>query len=355
MPILTVVEAIAASIQGLGYYGAQRYGIAPGGAMDRMALAEANALTGQPAGAAAIEIGPLPVRFAIAGGPVRLCLAGAARDVLIGNRVLPMGVTTLVRDGETVIVRGARGGQYSYLSVEGGLRPNAAGAGGVEARPRRMIHASDPRSWILQPGDVIALAAASPAPAERRLRLTAYSSAPIRVVLGPQLDYFSAEAVARFLATDWIVSHASNRMAYVLEGGRVALAKGHNIVSDGTVNGNIQIAGSGQPLVILSDRGTVGGYPKVATVISADLGRFAQTPQGGRITFEAVSVLEAQVVARDFAERLASVKPRVEALAVPPPSSDLLLASNLAGDAVNALDWVAGFAAEADTIMGSAP
>ncbi len=339
MPLLKIVTPGASSIQGLGYYGAQRYGIAPGGAMDRLSLAEANALAGQPAGAAAIEVGPLPARFAVLGEAVRIAVTGAARDVLVDEVPLRLGVTTIVLDGQIVTMRGARGGQFSYLSVEGGLQQNGeAGETAIKS-----LAGSDPRSWVLSAGDAIPLKAASAAGDERQLELHARSAAPVRVVLGPQIDYFSEEETARFLATPWVVSHASNRMAYVLEGTRVALAKGHNIVSDGTVTGNIQIAGNGQPIVILCDRGTIGGYPKIATIISADIGRFAQVPQGGRVQFTAVSVMEAQIVARDFAERLANVKPRVESAGetpAPQPTTAALLASNLAGEVFNPMDWM---------------
>lgn len=337
MPLLKVITPGASSIQGLGYYGAQRYGLAPGGAMDRLSLAEANALTGLPAGAAAIEVGPLPARFAMSGASVRIAVTGAARDVLVDEVPLRLGVTALVRDGQIVTMRGARGGQFSYISIEGGLQ-QSGNSGEVAVKTRA---GADPRSWVLSAGDAIPLRAADASASERQLQLHTRSAAPVRVVLGPQIDYFSEEETARFLAAPWIVSHASNRMAYVLEGGRVALAKGHNIVSDGTVTGNIQIAGNGQPIVILCDRGTIGGYPKIATVISADIGRLAQVPLGGRVQFDAITVLEAQVVARDFAERLANVKPRVESAGSAQgaqPSAAALLASNVAGEVFNPLD-----------------
>lgn len=338
MPSLNIIDAGAASIQGLGRYGSQRYGIAPGGAMDRMALAEANALTGQPAGGAAIEIGPLPIRLGVSGGAVRIALSGADRELLIDGRSVPLGATHVADKGVVVTVRGARNGQFSYLSVQGGLQGRD---GQAPAASNGFDISQSMRAWVLIANDWIAVKPAATGQQENRLRPQRRSASPIRVVLGPQLDYFSEEAVSRFLATPWAVSHASNRMAYLLEGGRVELQKGFNIVSDGTVTGNIQIAGNGQPLAILRDRGTVGGYPKIATIISADIGRFAQAPVAGRITFEAVSVIEAQSIARDFAFALANVKPRVETVQpFQPVSLAALLDSNIAGDAFNPIDWL---------------
>ena len=89
---------------------------------------------------------------------------------------------------------------------------------------------------------------------------------------------------------------------------------GHNIVSDGTVNGSIQVPGNGAPIVLMPDRGTSGGYPKIATVITADLGRFAQIPAGKAFRFKAVSMAEAQAEARKFAKLLRTLPDRLRAI-----------------------------------------
>lgn len=338
MPSLVVIDAGFSSIQGLGRYGSQRYGIAPGGAMDRFSLAESNALTGQPAGAAAIEVGPFPARFRVIGSAVRIALAGADRDVYIDNRSVESGVTLLAHDGELISFRGARQGQYTYLSVQGGLR-GRGGAQDVSADSDVGV-ASNRNSWVFRNEDRVAVLAAIAGQSERQLRIHRRSGAPVRIVLGPQLDYFSDQAVASFLSRSWAVSHASNRMAYILEGGRVEFLRGFDIISDGTVTGNIQISGSGQPIAVLRDRGTIGGYPKIATIISADIGKFAQTPAGREIQFEAISVVEAQVLARTFAFELSNLKPKVEPMRQPRVASvKELLSNNVAGDACNALEW----------------
>ena len=99
-------------------------------------------------------------------------------------------------------------------------------------------------------------------------------------------------------------------MGYRLEGPVIKHLHGHNIVSDGTVNGSIQVPGNGAPIVLMPDRGTTGGYPKIATVISADLGRFAQTPAGKGFRFKAVSMAEAQAEFRKLAELLRTLPDR---------------------------------------------
>src|SRR5207237_2013843 len=131
----------------------------------------------------------------------------------------------------------------------------------------------------LQAGDELKVQAATGA-AQRRIELPAPTAGPIRLVMGPQDDEFAVEAKALFLDSEWKISATSDRMGYRLEGPVIRHLHGHNIVSDGTVNGSIQVPGNGAPIVLMPDRPTTGGYPKIATVISADFGRFAQIPAG---------------------------------------------------------------------------
>src|SRR5260370_28489841 len=111
--------------------------------------------------------------------------------------------------------------------------------------------------------------------AERRIALPARSEAPSRIVCGPQDDEFTAETKKLFLDSEWKISATSDRMGYRLEGPVIQHIDGHNIVSDGTVNGSIQIPGNGQPIVLMPDRGTSSGTPKIAAVISAAPSRLA--------------------------------------------------------------------------------
>jgi allophanate hydrolase subunit 2 len=127
-------------------------------------------------------------------------------------------------------------------------------------------------------------------------------------------------------------------MGYRLEGPVIKHLHGHNIVSDGTVDGSIQVPGNGAPIVLMMDRNTTGGYPKIATVISADLGRLAQTPAGTAFRFKAVSVAEAQAEAKKFADLLRSLPERLRRLEGTELNIDALRGANVAGSAVNAID-----------------
>ena len=330
-----VVTAIgpASSVQDRGRVGTQRYGLAPSGAMDVLALAAANTLLGNDPFAGAIEIGPFTAAFTARDGAVRVALAGAARSADIGGRAVAIDSSITIADGETLTVGFAKGGAFTYLAIEGGIDGEKT-FGSVAVNQRAGL--GSPYSRPLQAGDELPAKPASGLP-ERRIELLT-SSAPIRVVLGPQADEFSDEAKTMFLDSEWKISATSDRMGYRLEGPVIAHLHGHNIVSDGTVNGSIQVPGNGAPIVLMSDRNTTGGYPKIATVISADFGRLAQTQAGTPFRFKAVSVAEAQAEARKFAELLRALPGLLRSLDSLELNLETLQDVNVAGSAVSAVD-----------------
>jgi len=324
----------ASSVQDGGRHGAQRYGLTPSGAMDRLALATANCLVGNDQFAASIEIGPFTAAFTAHEGPVRVALAGAARTADIAGRAVAFGTSMTIADGETLSLGFAKGGTFSYLAIEGGIEGEPT-FGSVAVNARAGLGSPFPRP--LAAGDQLQVQAAS-SMEERRIELPAIAQGPIRVVLGPQDDEFSNDAKQLFLGNEWKISSTSDRMGYRLEGPIITHLHGHNIVSDGTVNGSIQVPGNGAPIVLMPDRGTSGGYPKIATVISADLARLAQIPAGIAFRFSAVSIAEAQAEARQFAQLLRSLPGRLHAFASIGPNIQALQDANVAGSAVSAVD-----------------
>jgi 5-oxoprolinase (ATP-hydrolysing) subunit C len=331
-----VISAIgpASSVQDAGRPGAQRYGLTPSGAMDRLALAAANVLVGNAPFAAAIEIGPFSAAFTARDGAVRLALSGAPRSADIAGRTVAFDSSMTLADGEALTLGFARGGAFSYLAIEGGIAGEPE-FGSLAVNARAGLGSPYPRP--LQFGDELQAKTASAA-AERRIELPPALDGPIRVVLGPQDDEFDDDARALFLASEWKVSATSDRMGYRLEGPVIKHLHGHNIVSDGTVNGSIQVPGNGAPIVLMPDRGTSGGYPKIATVISADIGRFAQMPAGKAFRFKAISMKEAQAEARKFATLLQSLPERLRAIDNFDLNIEALRDANVAGSAVSAVD-----------------
>jgi len=333
MPKLVIASiGPASSVQDGGRPGSQRYGLTPSGAMDRLGLATANVLLGNAPLAAAIEIGPFGAAFTARGGPVRLALSGAQRSVDIAKRPVAFDSSMTVADGEMLTLGFARSGSFSYLALEGGIAGEPT-FGSLAVNARAGLGSPYPRP--LQAGDELQAVTASGAP-ERSIDLPAVPDVPIRVVPGPQDDEFSEQAKALFLGSDWKISATSDRMGYRLEGPVIQHLHGHNIVSDGMVNGSIQVPGNGQPIVLMPDRPTTGGYPKIATVISADFGRFAQISAGRIFRFKAISIAEAQEAARAFSELLRTLPDRRRG--IENFNIEALRDANVAGSAVNAVD-----------------
>ncbi|MDP9096659.1 MAG: allophanate hydrolase subunit 2 family protein, partial [Pseudomonadota bacterium] len=177
-----------------------------------------------------------------------------------------------------------------------------AGMGGLEGRK-------------LAAGDALPLLPPPLSGPERRIDrvVTDDPAAAIRVVLGPQDDYFTTESIAVFLSSHYEVTWQADRMGYRLEGPPLEHSRGFNIVSDAILPGSIQVPGNGRPIVLLRDAQTTGGYPKVATIISADLGRFAQLRPLSRMRFAAVTPAAAQLLRREFITRVQATGLRTRA------------------------------------------
>jgi allophanate hydrolase subunit 2 len=161
--------------------------------------------------------------------------------------------------------------------------------------------------------------------------------APVRVVLGPQDDYFTPEGIETFLSAAYTVSPEADRMGYRLSGPAIRHARGHNIVSDGIVTGSVQVPGGGEPIVMMADRQTTGGYPKIATLVSSDLRVLAQRRPGQTVRFTAIDIRDAQRLARERAQSIAALPARCRP-ARGLPTIEELLTLNLAGAAIDALE-----------------
>jgi biotin-dependent carboxylase-like uncharacterized protein len=296
-----VIEGgLLTTVQDLGRFGHRRHGVPWGGAMDAPALRAANLLVGNTPDAAALECtvsGPT-LRFL---APTRLAVLGAdLQPVLhrddLGPWPVPPGAAVLARPGNRLAFNGRRAGCRAYLALAGGIdvpvvlgsraTDLAAGFGGHEGR-------------ALRAGDRLAL---GPPRGERaRVAPPTPPAGPLtlRVVLGPQDDHFTPASVARFLSGEYAVTVASDRVGCRLEGPPLGHLRGGEIPSDGMVPGSVQVPPDGRPIVAMADGPTTGGYPKVATVIRADLPLLAQALGGeARVRFAAVNVAEAQRAAR---------------------------------------------------------
>ncbi|WP_036283830.1 biotin-dependent carboxyltransferase family protein [Methylocystis sp. ATCC 49242] len=318
------------TVQDAGRFGHSRFGVTPAGPMDKAAFLAATRAVDA---VAAIEVSLGGATFEAGGATLMVALAGGAFDIRLDGEKLPVACVTPLPPGSRLSVRAGASGAWCYLAV--GARFELARALGSLATHARSGIGPKP----LTAGDALPLSHIADPPCEvRALHAPALArgDAPIRVMLGPQDDYFSPEAIETFLSAEWRVGARSDRMAYALEGPRLAHSRGHDIVSDGAAMGAVQIPGSGAPFVLMADRQPTGGYPKIACVIGADLGRLAQLRPGERLRFRAVSWEEA-VAARRALETATAAEADLPPLAAG-LSSEALLATNLVSGVVSARD-----------------
>jgi len=283
------------TVQDRGRSGQLRYGIPPSGAMDAHAYVVANRLVGNADGLAVLECTLVGPRFTVDVSSA-IAVTGAEVPVTINGRTAPTWTTLPLAAGDEVKIGVARSGVRAYVAFCGGIDvPSVLGSRSTYLRGR--LGGCDGR--VLRRGDVLELGAA---PMPRALRLASDaiprygSEVEVRVVLGPQCERFTARGIAAFLESPYVMLAQSDRMGARLQGERIEHAAGHDIVSDGTALGSVQVPGDGQPIVLLLDRQSTGGYTKLATVCSFDIGRLAQMRPGQTLRFRAVDIGQAHAL-----------------------------------------------------------
>lgn len=285
------------TLQDRGRTGYEDRGVPPSGALDELSFAIANALVGNAAGTGALEFTLVGGQFRAGQGGCVIAVTGDMQVFIDDEPVAPYQCHVL-RSGALLKVGRALSGARGYLAVAGGFAAEPV-LGSVSTLLRGALGGFSGRA--VAKGDELPLAApsqylppAARAPAQRFLPQREHQ--PLRVVLGPQQAHFSLGETQRFLSEPFQVSGQSDRMGYRLTGPTIAHLKGFNIVSDAISTGSVQIPGSGHPIIAMHDRQTTGGYPKIATVIRADLARLGQLKPGDWLSFAEVSVEVAENV-----------------------------------------------------------
>ncbi len=304
-PVITVHEAgPQTTVQDLGRAGQLRNGIPPSGPIDRVAFIVANRLVGNPDSAAALECTVTGPRFEVSALGA-IAVTGAAMPVTVNGEAVPTWTTIAVRPGDVVRVGTVRAGVRGYLAFAGGLDVPVVlgsrstymrgGLGGLQGR-------------ALRKGDTLRLFPAGSPEIRVAAPTIALEDEPVlRVVLGPQAHRFTGEGVAALLGHAYEMLPQSDRMGARLRGPVIAHEAGHDIISDGIAVGSLQVPGDGQPIALLVERQTTGGYAKVATICSFDIGRLGQVRPGQRVRFTAVSVTEAHALLRKAEAALARI------------------------------------------------
>jgi antagonist of KipI len=310
---LRVLRAgLLTSVQDLGRYGYQQFGVVVGGVLDPFALRVANLLVGNCEAEAALELtvpGP-SLRFE---AETMLAICGGDLSPRIDGRAVPGWRPVAVRSGSVLQFGEAICGCRAYLAVAGGLdTPEVlgsrstylrAGIGGFQGRVLRaadVLHLRPAAEWSSQRlRRWLATAAEDPFVAPPwcvafAVR-PAYGSQPvIRAMQGRQFEWFTADSRERFFSADFPVTPQSDRMGYRLAGPRLHLIDPRELISEAVAAGTVQVPAEGHPIILLADRPTIGGYAKIAQVATVDLPLVAQVKPGGIIRFRESSVEEAQ-------------------------------------------------------------
>jgi 5-oxoprolinase (ATP-hydrolysing) subunit C len=313
-----------ATIQDGGRFSYRRYGVTPAGPMDWAAFRTANLALGNPPDLAALEIGLGGIELVCEEAIVPVAFCGSAFAWTHNGKSLPRAMRLMLRPGETLAAKAGVAGAFAYLAVAGGIAtPPVLGSRATHTR----AHLGGIDGRMLEARDRLPLATtalASQPEAEIAAPWLLRDAQPIRVVLGPQQDYFSEAALATFFDAEFHLTHEADRMAYRLKGPKIAHARGFNIVSDGIALGAIQIAGDGQPLVLMADHQPTGGYPKLGHVARPDIGRLAQLRPGESCRFVAVDVEAARLALLKCEDEIAQTQKFLRPLHRQPTNEDLL-------------------------------
>ncbi|ABV34624.1 UreA amidolyase related protein [Shewanella sediminis HAW-EB3] len=310
------------SVQDLGCTGYRHLGITTGGALDRHALILANRLLGNSDASAGIELtsGIVELKFNC---DTWFVLTGANYRISIGQRDIWCNWRNKIRAGETLTLRGPKSGMRAYLALEGGIVDGIEGEirdGSPETNNKLRLKSdsllgdrfSGVLGAVLKDGDRLALgqagAISKPIGAVQR----GYSN-EIRALPGPEMPLFSEESKKAFWNSSWQLTNESNRMGARLSGITLSLAQQQDMESHAVMPGAVQVPPAGQPIVLLADSQTTGGYPKIATVIEADLWKLAQTRPGEEVRFVHVSPNQADDANYEWEEYFYRLQRAIEA------------------------------------------
>jgi biotin-dependent carboxylase-like uncharacterized protein len=280
---------IQTTVQDLGRVGLRHLGVAQCGALDAPAMSLANRLVDNRSSAAGLELvaGTIEIRFHRAAW---FALCGANFDATLDGQQVHCGWRSYTAAGQVLKLKGPKTGMRSYLAVDGGLLvPEVLGSRATDIQAG--FGGWQGRSLLV--GDCLPLGEAQFF--ERRVGVIQREWTPeIRALPGPEYSQFDETARRVFWSQPWTVSAQSNRMGYRLQGPILQRETSLDLASHGVLPGVIQVPPNGQPIVLLADAQTTGGYPRFAVVIEADLWKFAQAPPGRQFFFVKTDLVSAR-------------------------------------------------------------
>ncbi len=298
------------TIQDLGRYGYQKYGVSISGAMDRFALRLANLLVGNEEGAAAMEatvIGPKLKALQ----NLKAAIGGADLSHAINGKPAPLWRALKMKQGDLLSFGPPKSGCRAYLAVAGGIdMPLVMGSRSIHTRS-----GLGGKGRALVKGDILTVTDSANKQAEQspyyRMppdRVPVYrGDYRLRVILGPQKDSFTRRGIETFLNQEYTITPQADRMGYRLRGPKIEHKTGADILTDATPPGSIQVPGDGMPIILLADGQTTGGYAKIGVVVSVDQDLLAQAKPGDRVRFEEVSIREAHALLAEQGDTIRAI------------------------------------------------
>ena len=339
---LAILEpGLQTTIQDLGRPGFQHLGVAVGGALDPLSFRAANILVGNAPDVGALEVAYIGPKIRVEADSARFACVGAHVSVEVfpdetartGTAVGTLRSFT-ARRGDILRIGVLQDSAVVYVAVEGGFALQPV-FGSVSTYIRGGMGGWHGRALVA--GDQLPLhRQAASERGEYELSDLDLSLPPrFRVIVGPQSDYFSEAGLRQLFSAQYTVRPDSNRMGMRLSGPKLEHAPGFNIISDAIAPGSIQVPGDGQPIILMADRQTTGGYPKIATVISADIPALGRVRLGSSIAFEEVTLEEASRLRRLFLEEIDSIPRRLTPY-TPGDMTSRLFGANLISGVVDA-------------------
>ena len=302
------------TVQDLGRFGWQMKGVPVAGAMDGAALRLGNILLGNDENAAGLEITMAGPTLKVISGEGCCSITGAEVGVTKNGLPVPCWTVHKISFGDELCFAppAHNKGVRAYLCVSGGFDvPLSMGSrstytrGGFGGYEGRSLKAGDVLK-TLEPGALWEECEGLTCPP--KLRPHRDGGAPLRVIPGPQDDAFTEEGLETFYSAEYVISNSADRMGYRMEGPLITHKAAADIISDGICLGSVQVPGHGQPIVMLADRQTTGGYTKIGVVCTYDLGNLAQRLPGQKVRFEKTTPLEAVALLRQEAELFSELR-----------------------------------------------
>ncbi|MDQ0201898.1 5-oxoprolinase subunit C family protein [Neobacillus ginsengisoli] len=311
MSVEVLQSGLSTTVQDLGRFSYQQHGVIVGGAMDTLALKLANRLVGNPENKAALEITLLGPRLKFHEDKL-IAICGGDFSPLIDGKPVPSWRPIWVREESVLEFGHAKKGCRAFVSFAGGMDvPKVLGSrstylraeiGGYNGRPLKKgdhLQTKQPKAISLEligllanKSDSAPFVAADWYIGENIL--PSYENSTVRVIRGPQFKNFTPESRRAFFEQEFQITPQSDRMGYRLSGSKVELKQSLELLSEAVTAGTIQVPSDGQPIILMADRQTTGGYPKIGFVASVDLPILAQRKPGEKIRFKEITLMDAQ-------------------------------------------------------------